>query len=124
MPHEHPVQRDQVEKARQAVLDASESEQLAELLRLIADPVRVRILDALRVVPELCVGDLALALDASEDSVGYALKLLRTAGLVRSRRDGRMQFYRLAQGFPEPLFAHCLRVLGALPLAPGVKEDH
>ena len=39
------------------------------------------ILYALDEVEELCVGDLALALSATEDSVGYALKILRTAGL-------------------------------------------
>ena len=46
----------------------------------MADPVRLRLIYALDIVEELCVGDLALALDVSEDSVSYALRLLRTAG--------------------------------------------
>ena len=62
-------------------------------------------------VGELCVGDLALALEVSEDAVTYALRILRTAGLVQNRRDGRMIFYRLADNFPEPLLEHCLRQL-------------
>ena len=36
------------------------------------------------------MGDLALALDGSEDSVSYGLRLLRTAGFVASRKEGRV----------------------------------
>ena len=80
----------------------------------MADPVRLRLIYALDIVEELCVGDLALALDVSEDSVSYALRLLRTAGLVRTRKDGRVVFNRLADDFPAPLRDHCLRQLVAL----------
>ncbi|MGX5655169.1 ArsR/SmtB family transcription factor [Geodermatophilus nigrescens] len=81
------------------------------MLSLLADPTRARVLYALDVVEELCVGDLALALEASEDAVSYALRLLRTAGFVTARREGRIVFYRLADGFPQPLREHCLRQL-------------
>ena len=43
--------------------------------------------------------------------MGYALRMLRTAGLVQTRKDGRVVFYRLADSFPEPLLEHCLREL-------------
>jgi hypothetical protein len=36
---------------------------------------------------------------------------LRTAGLVRTRKDGRVVFNRLAEDFPAPLRDHCLRQL-------------
>ena len=84
------------------------------MLTLIADPTRMRLLFALDAADELCVGDLALALDPSEDAVGYGLRMLRTAGLVTQRKDGRMVFYRLARGFPEPLRQHCLIQLAEL----------
>ena len=74
-------------------------------------------------VEELCVGDLALALETNEDAVGYALRLLRTAGLVTKRKQGRVVYYRLAEGFPEPLRNHCLRQLIALAGAPVPEED-
>ena len=80
----------------------------------MADPTRARVLFALDMVEELCVGDLALALEANEDAVGYALRLLRTAGLVTNRKQGRVVFYRLAEGFPETLREHCLRQLVVL----------
>jgi DNA-binding transcriptional ArsR family regulator len=60
---------------------------------------------------ELCVGDLAMVLDVTQDQVTYALKLLRFAGLVSSRKAGRLVIYRLSDGFPHPLLEHCLRQL-------------
>jgi DNA-binding transcriptional ArsR family regulator len=73
--------------------------------------VRSRILFALSAAGELCVGDLALALDVNEDQVSYALKMLRLTGLASFRKDGRVVFYRLSDGFPHPLLEHCLRQL-------------
>lgn len=109
--HPHPVDAEAVAAARDRLIDAEEAGRLAGLLGLLADPVRARLLYALDLVDELCVGDLALALGASEDSVGYGLRVLRTAGLVSTRRDGRVVYYRLSDGFPEPLRQHCLRAL-------------
>lgn len=98
-------------RARHRAIGADDAARLASLLALLADPVRVRILYTLKLVDELCVGDIALALDASEDAVGYGLRILRTAGLVQTRKEGRVVFYRLADSFPEPLLEHCLREL-------------
>jgi len=121
--HEHPVDGERVARARERLLSADEASRLASLLSLLADPVRSRILYALDLVEELCVGDLALALEVSEDAVTYALRILRTAGLVQNRRDGRVIFYRLADNFPEPLLEHCLRELIDLSEAAQRIED-
>jgi DNA-binding transcriptional ArsR family regulator len=109
--HDHPVDPERVALARQGLLDTEDAGRLAGLLGLIQDPVRSRVLFALSAADELCVGDLAIALAVSEDSVSYALKLLRTAGLVRFRKHGRVVFYRLGDGFPHQLLEHCLREL-------------
>ncbi|MGY1841633.1 MULTISPECIES: ArsR/SmtB family transcription factor [unclassified Modestobacter] len=100
---------------RARVPSRAEAAALTAVLGLLADPTRARVLYALDEVQELCVGDIALALDATEDAVGYALRLLRTAGFVATRRAGRVVYYRLAAGFPEPLLEHCLRGLVDLP---------
>jgi DNA-binding transcriptional ArsR family regulator len=114
--HDHPVSPERVGVARAGVLSPGEAGQLAGLLGLLADPVRSRILFALSAAGELCVGDLALALDASEDQVSYALKMLRLASLVSFRKDGRVVFYRLSDGFPHQLLEHCLRQLLTIAL--------
>jgi DNA-binding transcriptional ArsR family regulator len=107
----HPVDAVAVEHARTTVVSVVEAERLGELLSLLSDPVRTRALFALVAVAELCVGDLALALDVSMDQASYALKMLRGPRLVQSRRDGRVIYYRLAEGFPHQLLEHCLRQL-------------
>ena len=98
--HEHPVDPQRVAAARERVLPAADAQRIADVLRLLADPVRVRVVSALREAGELCVGDLALVLDVSDSSISHALRLLRTAGVVRNRRDGRVIWYRLADPVP------------------------
>ena len=102
---------DRVAHARERLPSADDAVRLTGLLSLMADPVRLRILYALDLTEELCVGDLALALGANEDQVTYALRLLRTAGLVVGRKQGRTVYNRLAEDFPEPLREHCMRQL-------------
>jgi len=109
--HPHPVDPARVARARERVPGRDDTVRLTSVLTLIADPTRARVLHALDVAEELCVGDLALVLDATEDAVGYALRMLRTAGLVTNRKDGRVVYYRLADGFPQLLLEHCLRRL-------------
>jgi len=106
--HAHPVDADAVSAARAQVPVPADAERLGRLLALLGDPTRTRILFALVAVDELCVGDVAVALDLSVDQSSYGLRALRQAGLVASRRDGRVIYYRLAEGFPHQLLEHCL----------------
>lgn len=77
------------------LVDVEEANNLAEMFRLLGDPTRVRILYALLEAGELCVCDVAAAVETSETKVSQAMRLLRGAGVVRNRRDGRNVFYRL-----------------------------
>ncbi len=72
-----------------------EAVDLADLFRLLGDPTRVRILFALLEAGELCVCDIAEIAETTETKVSQAMRLLRSAGVVRNRRDGRNIFYRL-----------------------------
>ncbi len=67
----------------------------AALFRLLGDPTRLRILEALASTDELCVHEIADRVDANETKVSQALRLLRTARVVKNRRDGRHIHYRL-----------------------------
>jgi len=122
--HHHPVDPRGVAMARERIPLAEEGDRLTSVLSLIADPTRARLLYALDVVEELCVGDLAIALSVSEDAVSYGLRVLRTAGLVTRRKEGRIVYYRLAEGFPEPLRQHCLRQLIEMSRAPIEDDDN
>jgi DNA-binding transcriptional ArsR family regulator len=59
--------------------------------------------------------------EASDDAVSYALRMLRTAGLVSFRKEGRVVYYRLADDFPA-LLEDCVLIVGLLA-APGRGED-
>lgn len=67
---------------------------VTDIFRLLADPTRVRMLDALT-HGERCVHDLAALVGISESAASHQLRLLRTARLVRVRREGRHAFYGL-----------------------------
>ena len=82
-----------VSEARRALLIAPHTvEALADTFRVLGDPTRVRILDALS-GGELCVCDIASLVGISESAASHQLRLLRGMRLVRHRRDGRQMFY-------------------------------
>ncbi len=83
-----------LDDVREKLLTGGPLESVAEIFGLLADPTRVRILDALS-HGERCVGDLATLVEISESAMSHQLRLLRTARLVRVRRDGRQAFYAL-----------------------------
>jgi len=120
--HDHPIDPAAVEATRGSLISVDDAGRLSGLLGLLADPVRSRILFALSGVERLCVGDLALALNISEDAVSYGLRMLRTAGLVTFRKEGRVVFYSLAAGFPHPLLEHCLRELLSIAVPAEAEE--
>jgi DNA-binding transcriptional ArsR family regulator len=86
---------ERAEHARRGLVEPAEAGRLADLFRLLGDPTRVRLLSALAEAGELCVSDLAGVVGVPESSVSHALRLLRAAGVVRNRRDGRVVHYSL-----------------------------
>lgn len=77
--------------------------QVAELLSLLANSTRLKMLLALQPAattprPELCVCDLATVIGASKSLTSHQLRLLRASGVVRQRRAGKLAFYQLAEG--------------------------
>jgi ArsR family transcriptional regulator, lead/cadmium/zinc/bismuth-responsive transcriptional repressor len=94
--HEHPLDPERVAAARKQLVAPVEAAELAELFSVLGDPVRARVISALSGGGELCVGDVALAIDASENTVSYALGVLRRARLVERERRGRAIYYRIA----------------------------
>ena len=67
---------------------------VADVFKLLGDPTRVRLVDALS-HGERCVCDLASLVGLTESAVSHQLRLLRGARLVRVRRAGRQAFYSL-----------------------------
>src|ERR1700737_3722775 len=77
-------------------------ERQARLCQVLADPKRLRLLDALR-DGERSVGELAENLGVAYPNVSQHLNVMRDAGLVATRREGTSVFYRVA--YPQILQA-------------------
>jgi DNA-binding transcriptional ArsR family regulator len=101
----HEIHGDVVAEVQAKALPERSVERLSRLFSALADPTRLKILHALSVVEELCVCDLAAIADLSVSAVSHQLRLLKDRELVRSRRDGRMVFYRLAEDSARRLLA-------------------
>jgi len=70
-------------------------EAIAELFKAFGDPTRVRILTNLQ-ERELCVGDIAEAVELSQSAVSHQLRILKQMHLIKYRRDGKNLWYSLA----------------------------
>jgi ArsR family transcriptional regulator, lead/cadmium/zinc/bismuth-responsive transcriptional repressor len=83
------------ERLRAGRIDLGAAEHAAAQAKALGDPTRLTIAVALRDGGELCVCDLAWVVERNENLVSHHVRLLRTAGLVSSRRDGKMVLYSL-----------------------------
>ena len=90
----HPNDPAGLSDVRARLLGGRSVESVAAVFKLLGDPTRVRLVDALT-HGERCVCDLASLVGLSESAISHQLRLLRAARLVRVRRAGRMAFYAL-----------------------------
>lgn len=75
--------------------DKQTVDRIAELFKAFADPTRVQILSNL-VGRELCVTDIAEAVELSQSAVSHQLRILKQMYLIKYRRDGKNVLYSLA----------------------------
>ena len=80
----------------QAVPEKEIMGHIADLFKGFADPTRVHILSLLLVNPELCVTDIADAVEISQSGVSHQLRILKQMHLIKFRRDGKNLWYSLA----------------------------
>ncbi|MBR4514530.1 MAG: winged helix-turn-helix transcriptional regulator [Lachnospiraceae bacterium] len=69
--------------------------ELSELFKVFADLTRVKLMYAL-FDGELCVQDIAEKLDMTQSAISHQLRVLKTAKLVKGRRNGKQIYYSLA----------------------------
>jgi DNA-binding transcriptional ArsR family regulator len=87
---------ERAEGLRRGRISVAAAESAAAEGRALGDPTRLGLAAALRDADgELCVCDLAWIVERSDKLVSHHVRQLRTAGLVRSRRDGKMVMYAL-----------------------------
>jgi DNA-binding transcriptional ArsR family regulator len=84
------------ERLRAERMAEGDARLLAERAKALGDPTRLTLAAALAQTDELCVCDLAWVAERAENLVSHHLRALRSAGLVTSRREGKMVLYSLA----------------------------
>ena len=85
------------EPLRRNRLPQTVAERLVLEAKALSDPTRLVIATALGAGDELCVCDMAWIVERAENLVSHHLRALRGAGLVDSRREGKMVLYRLTE---------------------------
>ncbi|MBW0166825.1 MAG: metalloregulator ArsR/SmtB family transcription factor [Vulcanococcus sp.] len=81
-----------------------EQQQARQLLKALADPLRLDLVQALS-GGERCVCDLVADLNLAQSRLSFHLKVMREAGLIEAREEGRWVYYRLRAGALEQLQA-------------------
>lgn len=99
------VHPEAVEKARSSELPIPQLLSISELFKILGDPTRLRIVNALARDRELCVCDLSRALDMTQSAISHQLSLLRRSRLVQFRKDGKVVYYHLDDEHVEQLLA-------------------
>ncbi len=83
---------------------------VAGIFKVLSDPTRVRIVFALSKA-DLCVCDLASLVGLSVSAVSHQLRLLRSLGLVKYRKEGRLVYYSLTDEHTRHLLGDVLEHL-------------
>lgn len=91
------------------LISVRDADRVAATFALLAEPTRARVLHALSLAEELCVCDIALLVGISESAMSHQLRLLRTQDVVSRRKDGRVVYYRLADGHIRHVLKDALR---------------
>jgi ArsR family transcriptional regulator, arsenate/arsenite/antimonite-responsive transcriptional repressor len=94
-----------------------DTERAIRLFHALSDRTRLSILQRLR-LGERCVCDLTDALDAAQSRLSFHLKVLKDAGLVADRKDGRWMYYTLNAD----ALAEVAGLVDALATAPSAAE--
>lgn len=92
-----------VTEVKKSMADDETVADISDFFRIFGDSTRIKILWALD-KSELCVCDIAALISMTKSAVSHQLKVLRDARLVKSRREGKVIFYSLADDHVKDIF--------------------
>lgn len=96
---------DKISLGRDVLWASAETDRITQLLKLLAEPSRLKLLQVL-IHEEVCVCDLAEILEMSPSAVSHQLRLLRAAGIVKPRREGKTIWYKLIDPEVQGILVH------------------
>ena len=101
------IHEDILEKVRVGLTDEKLLHKMAEMFKVMNDPTRLKIINAL-LLSEMCVCDIAALMDMTQPTISHHLKTLRQSELIKYRRDGKMVYYSLDDEHISVLFQNGL----------------
>ena len=100
-----------VEEVKKTMADDELIADISDFFRIFGDSTRIKILWALD-KSELCVCDIAVLISMTKSAVSHQLKVLKEARLVKSRREGKVVFYSLADAHVKDIFEKAVEHIG------------
>lgn len=76
---------------------------VAELFKIFGDSTRMKIICALK-ESELCVCDIAFITNSTQSAISHQLRILKQSKLIKSRKDGKVVYYSLADDHVTKIF--------------------
>ena len=98
------IHEDVLARVREKMPDEEPVYEVSELFKVFGDSTRARIICALN-IEEMCVCDLAALLTMTQSAISHQLRILKTARLVKSRKQGKIVYYSLDDAHIGDIFA-------------------
>ncbi|MGQ9615864.1 MAG: ArsR/SmtB family transcription factor [Spirochaetota bacterium] len=96
-----------ISTVREKLLEEEMAIRISDFFRVFGDTTRIKILNAL-FLSELCVNDIAALLGMGQSAVSHQLRILKSSGLVKKRREGKTIFYSLNDEHIKQIFHQSL----------------
>ena len=98
------IHEDVLARVSEKMPDEEPIYEVSELFKVFGDSTRARIICALN-IEEMCVCDLAALLSMTQSAISHQLRILKTARLVKSRKQGKIVYYSLDDAHIGDIFA-------------------
>lgn len=89
------IHHDMVEKVKKKILDEETLLLMADFYKALSDSTRIKIINVLY-EGELCVCDISALINMTKSATSHQLKYLKDMNLIKSRKEGKVVFYSLA----------------------------
>ena len=98
------IHEDVLARVSEKMPDEEPIYEVSELFKVFGDSTRARIICALN-IEEMCVCDLAALLNMTQSAISHQLRILKTARLVKCRKQGKIVYYSLDDAHIGDIFA-------------------
>ena len=90
--------------AKKSIENIKDLNRVVDFYKTFADSTRIKIICALDSVKEMCVCDIAYALNMTKSAISHQLNYLKKNNMVKSRRDGKEVYYSLSDAHVKDIY--------------------